>query len=142
MGLIETLVVGIFGIFGACMSKLLADEFKAWAPSLVDQIISVAVGRAPHNLRERLAEEWRSHVNDTPGDLAKLVVAFSFICASGKLRNEAEQAHRRRPWWQPPSADEIHDRLDEVERQLERLRSRAQPSAGVSSGSSRTQSDS
>ncbi len=65
MGLIETLVVGILGIFGACMSKLLADEFKAWAPSVVDQIIFFAVGRAPHHLRERLAEEWRGDVNDT-----------------------------------------------------------------------------
>jgi hypothetical protein len=50
------------------------------------------VSRAPEHLRERLAEEWRSHVNDTPGDLGKLVAAFGFVWASRKLRNEAEHA--------------------------------------------------
>jgi DNA-binding NtrC family response regulator len=92
MGLIGTVAVGVLALLGACGSRLLADEFKAWVPSVVDRIISFAVRRAPQHLRERLAEEWRGHVNDTPGDLGKLVVASGFIWASGKLRNQAEHA--------------------------------------------------
>jgi len=76
----------------ACVSRLLADELKAWMPSVIDRIISFAVSRAPEHLRERLAEEWHSHINDAPGDLGKLFVALGFIWASGKLRNELEHA--------------------------------------------------
>lgn len=92
MGLIGAAAAAVVALLVACSSRLLADEFKAWVPSLVDRIILFAVSRAPEHLRERLAEEWRGHVNDTPGDLGKLVAAFGFIWASGKLRNEAEHA--------------------------------------------------
>jgi hypothetical protein len=92
MGLIGAAAAGVSALLVACSSRLLADEFKAWVPSVVDRIISFAVSRAPEHLRERLAEEWRGHVNDTPGDLGKLVAAFGFVWASGKLRNEAEHA--------------------------------------------------
>jgi hypothetical protein len=88
IGLIGAAAAGVLTLLVACSSRLLADEFKAWVPSLVDRIIFFAVSRA--HLRERLAEEWCSHVNDTPGDLGKLVAAFGFVWASRKLRNEAE----------------------------------------------------
>jgi hypothetical protein len=91
MDLIVTMVIGVLTLLGASVAKLLADEFKAWAPSIVEKIVSFAVRRAPQHLRERLAEEWRSHVNETPGDLGKLCVALGFIWASGKLRNKAER---------------------------------------------------
>lgn len=92
MGLIVTVVLGVLAVIGACASRLLADELKAWVPSVVERIISFAITRAPRHLRERLTEEWRSHVNDTPGHLGKLYIALGFIWASGKLRNEVEQA--------------------------------------------------
>lgn len=92
MGLIVTVVLGVLAVIGACASWLLADELKAWVPSVVERIISFAITRAPRHLRERLTEEWRSHVNDTPGHLGKLYIALGFIWASGKLRNEVEQA--------------------------------------------------
>jgi hypothetical protein len=54
--MILAVLLAILTVFGACVSKLLADEFKAWAPSFVERIISFAVRRAPTCLRERLAE--------------------------------------------------------------------------------------
>ena len=92
MGLIWAAAAGVLTLLVACGSRLLADEFKAWVPSVVDRIISFAVSRAPKHLRERLAEEWRGHVNDAPGDLSKLFVALGFIWASGKLRNQVAHA--------------------------------------------------
>lgn len=90
MGLILAIAAGLFAIFAACAAKVLADEFKAWAPFLTEKIIAVAVRAAPEHLRSRLAEEWLSHVNDTPGDLGKLYSALGFIWASGRLRQDAE----------------------------------------------------
>jgi hypothetical protein len=90
MGLIlATVALGILGVFGACCSKILADEFKAWVPFFVERIISIAVGRAPEHFRERLAEEWRAYVNDKPGDLGKLCAALDLIRASAKSSSEA-----------------------------------------------------
>jgi hypothetical protein len=92
MGLIAMVAAAVFTLLVACVSRLLADELKASMPSVVDRIISFAVSRAPEHLRERLAEEWRGHINDAPGDLGKLFVALGFIWASGKLRNELGHA--------------------------------------------------
>ena len=65
----------VFAIFVSVAGKLGADEFKAWAPWLTERLIDLAVAGLPEDQRSRYAEEWRSHVNDVPGDLSKIFAA-------------------------------------------------------------------
>jgi lipopolysaccharide/colanic/teichoic acid biosynthesis glycosyltransferase len=82
MDLIALFLLGTLGVFGAAFSKLLADECKAWAPRLVLKIISVAVEQLPTLKRERFSEEWKSHINEIPGDFGKIVVACGYLTAA------------------------------------------------------------
>jgi lipopolysaccharide/colanic/teichoic acid biosynthesis glycosyltransferase len=85
MELIGVLIFAVLGILAAAISKQLTDEFKAWAPWIIGRIIERAVRNSPEDLRERLAVEWPSHVQEVPGDVGKLIVAFGFLSASWKL---------------------------------------------------------
>ncbi|WP_315836790.1 sugar transferase [Bradyrhizobium prioriisuperbiae] len=85
MDLIALIAVAVLGILGATLSKLLSDEFKAWAPSITSGVIKIAVRQLPADKRERFTEEWSSHVNDIPGDISKLVVALGFVLASWRM---------------------------------------------------------
>lgn len=80
---------GLATISIAVMSRLLADDIKAWLPKLTDHVIEQAVKGLPAQERERFAEEWRSYVNDTPGDISKLVVAIGFFHASSRMASSA-----------------------------------------------------
>jgi exopolysaccharide production protein ExoY len=73
-------------LIGGAFSKLLADEFKAWAPSMVSSILAVAVRTLPPSRRKRSEEEWKSHVEELPGDLSKVIVACGFMFAACRLR--------------------------------------------------------
>jgi hypothetical protein len=83
MGLVRA-VIG--AIFVATMSRLLSDEFKAWGPCIIEHLICFAVRRLPAKYRKRFSEEWRSHITEVPGDIAKIIVAFGFIRASRAIR--------------------------------------------------------
>jgi len=83
--LIAALALGILGILGAVLSRLLADDFKAWTPRIVESLIRRAIRRLPESMRERFTEEWRSDVNDTPGDIGKLVKALGFRRAARRM---------------------------------------------------------
>jgi hypothetical protein len=74
-------------LIGAAFSKLLADEFKAWAPTIVSSIIAVAVSALPPAQRDRAAEEWTSHVNELPGDLSRVVFACGCVVAALKIND-------------------------------------------------------
>ena len=77
---------GVLGtIFVAFVSRQLNDEFKAWTPRLIDNIIQRAVHRLPENERNRYDEEWRSHIDETPGEVWKLKIALGFLQASWKI---------------------------------------------------------
>jgi hypothetical protein len=93
MGLIDSVILMVLGglatVFIAVISRLLADDIKAWLPKLTDRYIEQAVNGLPEQERERFAEEWRSYVNDTPGDISKLVVAFGFLHASSRMARSA-----------------------------------------------------
>jgi len=86
VAVIVAVVIFLLGIVAAAASRLLADEFKAWIPWTVDRLIRRAVGRLPADRRERLNEEWRSHVNDVPGEVGKLAVALGTLLAAGRVR--------------------------------------------------------
>jgi lipopolysaccharide/colanic/teichoic acid biosynthesis glycosyltransferase len=67
------------------LSKLVVDEFKAWVPWFTKQLIRTAIKLLPEDSRERYEEEWLSHINDVPGEIAKVVLAFQFIFAALKM---------------------------------------------------------
>lgn len=85
MGLIVSALLGALAILGAVCVKVFADEFKAWAPTIVAKIIDAAVRTLPTELRERFSEEWRSHIDQIPGDLGKIIVACGFLTAAFRL---------------------------------------------------------
>jgi exopolysaccharide production protein ExoY len=75
-------------LIGAAFSKILADEFKAWRPSIVSSILAVAVKALPPSRRDRSAEEWTSHLDESPGDLSKVILACGFVYAAWKIATE------------------------------------------------------
>src|SRR5690349_15378191 len=95
MELIWIALVAILGVIGAACSRLLADETKAWLPWLTEWLIQRAVSRLPDNDRPRRDEEWRSHVNDTPGDLGKIFAAAGFCRAARSLCKTKPIGERR-----------------------------------------------
>lgn len=102
MGLISTTVHAVVGIVGAALASLIADDVKEWAPRIAERLVSRAVSRLPSEDRERKGEEWRSHVNDTPGTLAKLWQAAGCIPAS---RTITRDRLRPEPAWLLKAAD-------------------------------------
>jgi lipopolysaccharide/colanic/teichoic acid biosynthesis glycosyltransferase len=85
MGVIAGAAVLVGGIISASMSRLLADEFKAWAPSIIERIVRRAVARLPRDEQERFGEEWRSHISEVPGEIGRIVVALGFIVAARRI---------------------------------------------------------
>jgi len=83
--LLECAAVGCAGIFGAALSRVLADDLKAWRPRLVDLLIRRATARLSAAERPRYEEEWRSHVDEVPGETAKIAVASAFLLASIRM---------------------------------------------------------
>src|SRR5258708_685090 len=83
--LIVAILVGIAGVLGAAFSKQAADEFKAWTPRLLAAVVQCAIRRLPEDQRERYAEEWRSHIDETPGEIGKLIVGLGLLPAARKL---------------------------------------------------------
>jgi Bacterial sugar transferase len=85
MALITGPLIFIAGIISATLSRVLADEFKAWNPALVQYLIRRAVARLSVDQRPRFEEEWTSHINDIPGDVGKFLTAFGFLSAARKM---------------------------------------------------------
>jgi hypothetical protein len=85
IGVIGVFLFALFGIFAPAVSRQLADEFKAWTPRLIKYFIQSAVRQLPQVQRKRFTEEWQSHVDEIPGEVGKLVVAFGFLRASSKM---------------------------------------------------------
>ena len=86
MGLIRLIEHLAQALTGGTASKVAADEVKAWSPWLAARLTKFAVKRLPEADRERYAEEWDSHVADTPGSVGKICVACGFIFAANKIR--------------------------------------------------------
>jgi lipopolysaccharide/colanic/teichoic acid biosynthesis glycosyltransferase len=93
--LIWVIIFGILGIFGAALSKQLTDEIKAWTPWIIERLIRAAVAKLPERERDRLHEEWHSDIQDTPGELGRLVVAVGFLFAALKISHDIGNESRR-----------------------------------------------
>ena len=91
MELISVIALGILGVIGAAASKLAADEFKAWRPTMINQLIRWAVSLLPEDEREHYAEEWLSEINGTPGEIGKLIFALDLVRGALKMSREIEK---------------------------------------------------
>jgi hypothetical protein len=69
----------------ALLGKLCADEVKAWLPSIAKRITRAAVCKLPEEQRERYDEEWSSHLEEVPGPLAKICLAFGFLYTTRQM---------------------------------------------------------
>ncbi len=91
MGLIWGTVISVLGMVGAILlavaSRLICEDVKEWLPWITRRLIEQAVNRLPEKERERFKEEWWGHVNETPGQLAKLYVAYGYLSASKAINN-------------------------------------------------------
>lgn len=76
----------VVGVISRALSRVLADDLKEWIPIVVEKLIQLAVSNLPADYQERFAEEWRSHVSDVPGHIAKLCVAGGCNLAVIKIR--------------------------------------------------------
>jgi hypothetical protein len=86
MGMISLVEHVVQALTGGTASKIAADEVKAWSPWLAERLTKFAVKQLPESDRERYAEEWDSHVADTPGSVGKICVAFGLLFAALKIR--------------------------------------------------------
>jgi hypothetical protein len=94
IGVIGVFFFALFGILATAVSRQLADEFKAWTPRLIKYFIQRAVRQLPESQRKRFTEEWQSHVDEIPGEVGKLIVAFGFLRASSKMSRGLTDAER------------------------------------------------
>jgi lipopolysaccharide/colanic/teichoic acid biosynthesis glycosyltransferase len=85
MALIVEIIGMICKIIAGAVSQELANEFKEWTCWIVERLVQRAVQRLPKEEQDRFGEEWRSHINDTPGQIGKVVVALGFIRAARKI---------------------------------------------------------
>jgi hypothetical protein len=88
MELIIGFVLAVLGIVAPAVSRLLADEFKAWTPWIIRHLIKHAVRQLREAQRERFEEEWAAHIFETPGEVGKLIAALGFLRASGRMSLE------------------------------------------------------
>jgi hypothetical protein len=91
VALIGILLAVLFALLAALV---IAGATKAWLPGIIDRLTDRAIKRLPHDQRDRFAEEWKSYVNDTPGDLRKLIAAVGFLFSAKKM-TDVPWAHKR-----------------------------------------------
>jgi Bacterial sugar transferase len=82
------LITSAAGFFGSLLSRLFADQIAASIPWLIEHFLQRAIDRLPSEQRERYSEEWRSHINDVPGDLGKLVSSLGCLLAAGRIASD------------------------------------------------------
>lgn len=97
MGLIDGLAACLVGIISSVLSRQLTEEFKAWTPWLIKRLVMRAIARLPEDQRERFGEEWRSHINEIPGEIGKIVVALGLLSAARNMSSILKARRERIP---------------------------------------------
>jgi hypothetical protein len=85
MELIKGFVSAIVVIICSAMGRQVTREFNAWTPWIVEHLVRRAVSKLPEAQRERFEEEWRSHIDEMPGDVGKLLAAIGFGSAARQM---------------------------------------------------------
>src|SRR5258708_3519346 len=73
---------------------MVANESCEWADRLSQWILRLAVCRLPDGLKDRFSEEWRSHLDEVPGRLARVTVASGFVVAAIRIRHHQQVLRR------------------------------------------------
>ncbi len=80
---------GLLGLIVApLLLNLLAAEAYSWCPRWAERFVRLHSSRLPKALGERMVEEWRATIDETPGNLAKLLVALDLFRATPQLKHE------------------------------------------------------
>jgi lipopolysaccharide/colanic/teichoic acid biosynthesis glycosyltransferase len=82
------LALAVLGIFAAALSRQLSNEFAAWTPWLTERLVQRAIRGLPSEYRDRFEEEWRSHINEIPGEVGKLIVVFGLPSAARRISSQ------------------------------------------------------
>lgn len=69
----------------AICAAIFRSEFEAWMPWLAERLRRLALRPLQGNLRDRLDEEWASHLAETPGFVGKVLTALGFNWASRQI---------------------------------------------------------
>jgi lipopolysaccharide/colanic/teichoic acid biosynthesis glycosyltransferase len=95
-------------VLTALVSGLLKEELKAWSGWVVERLIKWSVARLPESQRARFQEEWRSHINELPGEIGRLYAAAGFILGARRISVTASGNRRE------AAAGEVLRRMVEV----------------------------
>jgi hypothetical protein len=91
-----SIVTLLVTVIAAAAGNQLATEFRAWSPSLVERLLRRAVRRAPAEMQERLEEEWRAFLSETPGHLCQLVQAYGLGRAASRISRDGSPVGKSR----------------------------------------------
>jgi hypothetical protein len=93
MGLIWGTVLSVLGVAGAILILVTArgvgDDVKEWLPWITQRLVERAVSQVPEKERDRFEEEWWAHINELPGNLAKVYAAWGCLSASKAINHIA-----------------------------------------------------
>jgi hypothetical protein len=93
MGLIWGTILSVLGVAGAILvpvtARVVGDDVKEWLPWITRRLVERAVSRLPEEERDRFEEEWRAHINELPGNLAKVYAAMGCLSASKAINHIA-----------------------------------------------------
>jgi hypothetical protein len=81
MAMIPVFLSSLAKLLATFLGRVLANEFDAWNPVLINWLISNSVKILPESKRSRFEEEWKSYVEEIPGKLGKLYSGFGFVIA-------------------------------------------------------------
>jgi sugar transferase len=66
------------------MTRIIGEEVREWIRWLTKRVMLRAVSRLPAE-QQRFDEEWRSHLDEVPGDVGKLMTALGFLLAARRM---------------------------------------------------------
>ena len=81
----QALVLALIGMVAAVLNLLSGGALHAWIPRFTRQLLDLAIKRLPEEQRERLAEEWESHISEVPGDVRKIAFALGCVSAAQEI---------------------------------------------------------
>lgn len=81
----KALILALGGMLAAVLNRLSAGGFHAGIPWFTRQLLDIATRRLPEDQRERLAEEWESHINEVSGDVGKIAFAWGCVTAAEEI---------------------------------------------------------